>query len=208
MTLTKTDQVALETGNYAYLNEKGAKAYTAEDYETAVEYYRLAASMGCVQSISNLGYCYMYGRSIPKNMELALAYFLLAASHDDVDALYKLGNIYGNGADGIEADTELSLYYYRKAICIVKQNFESEYQYPSLYFSVAKEMMPNGKMVCDLSTAYSYLQTAKKGYEIEKTGGVHYHKDALAQVLKALDDPCFEEVRTLYAEKYDESEDD
>ena len=100
--LTTTDYFAIEEKDYNYINDKGAKAYALEDYATAIEYYRLGAAMGSVHSIANLGYCYMYARSIPKNMDLAMAYFRLAAAKNDIDALYKLGNIYKNGANGVQ----------------------------------------------------------------------------------------------------------
>lgn len=199
ITFTKTDYLALDHGDYDYINNKGAKAYASGDYEIAIEYYRLAAVMGCVHSISNLGYCHMYARSIPKNMDLAIAYFRLAAAHDDVDALYKLGNIYKNGVDGIKADAEMALYYYRKAISVIEHTLDNEYLYPSLYFAVAKELMPNGMLHCDLQTAYTYLNTAKMGCEIEEKEGINYHKSVYAEVLKTMENPCFDEIRSLFS---------
>ena len=200
-TFTRTDYLAVDNGDYDYINNKGAEAYASEDYETAIEYYRLAAAMGCVHSISNLGYCYMYARSIPKNMDLAIAYFRLAASRDDVDDLYKLGSIYKNGMDGIKADPEMALYYYRKAISVIDHTSDNEYLYPSLYFSVAKELMPNGMLRCDLQMAYTYLNTAKMGYEIEEMEGIHYHRSAYAEVLKTMENPCFDEMRSLFSDE-------
>lgn len=78
--LTKADFIAIENGDGVYLNGKGANFYRQEKYEEAIEYYRLAAAMGNVDSISNLGYCYMYARSVPGNISLALAYFEAAAA--------------------------------------------------------------------------------------------------------------------------------
>lgn len=203
ITFTRTDYLALDNGDYDYINNKGAKAYSSGDYEIAIEYYRIAAAMGCVHSISNLGYCYMYARSIPKNMDLAIAYFRLAAARDDVDALYKLGNIYRNGMDEIKADPEMALYYYRKAISVIERTLDNEYRYPSLYFSVAKELMPNGLLCCDLQTAYTYLNVAKMGYEIEEKEDLKYHKLAYAEVLKTMGNPCFDELRSSFSDEDD-----
>lgn len=194
--LTQTDYVALDNMDYHYLNNKGAKAYASEDYETAIEYYRLGAAMGCVHSISNLGYCYMYARSIPQNMDLALAYFRLAAAQEDIDAMYKLGNIYKNGANGLEADLELSVYYYEKAIHTIESSGADEYSYPSLYFSIAKELMPGGILSNDLRDAYIYLHKAKIGYEIEQKEGIRYHEPAYQSVLRLMRDPCFDEIHS------------
>ena len=43
----------------------GAEAYQKGDYETAIKYYEKSANAGNVIALSNLGYCYYYGRSIP-----------------------------------------------------------------------------------------------------------------------------------------------
>lgn len=50
---------------------RGAEAYQAGDYETAVACYKKAAAAGNVTALSNLGYCYYYGRSIPVDKEKA-----------------------------------------------------------------------------------------------------------------------------------------
>lgn len=141
----------------------------------------------------------MYARSIPRNMDLAIAYFRLAASHDDIDALYKLGSIYKSGMDGIKGDAEMPLYYYRKAISVIEHTLDNKYLYSSLYFSVAKELMPNGMLRCDLQTAYTYLNTAKIGYKLEEKEGISYHKSAYEEVLKTMDDPCFDEIDLLFS---------
>lgn len=201
ITLTNTDYLAIERGDAPFLNDKGAKYYTESDYEKAIEYYRLAAAMGCVHSISNLGYCYMYGRSIPRNMSLAMAYFRAAAQKGDIDAMYKLGNIYEKGADGVPSDQEMAVYYYRLAIRTIEEDYNDPERYPSLYLSVGKAYMPGGMMFCDLKGAYQLLQIAKRGYEIEKAEGVKFHAEAYAEVLRLLDDACFDSVR-------DELEDD
>lgn len=209
VTLTKADYIAIENGDYSYINDKGAKYYNDGDYENAIEYYRLAGSMGCVTSISNLGYCYMYARSIPKNMDLAVAYFKIAAQKNNIDALYKLGNIYKKGADGIDADAELSIYYYKKAIDVISEfPYEDSLRYPSLFFSVAKEMMPNGMMLCDLQLAFEFLDRAKTGYEIELQQGIKYHQEALNAVIEAINDECFDEIRTHWIDDDDDFDDD
>lgn len=52
------------TEDEIYLN-KGADAYQAGDYETAIRLYQKSADMGNITALSNLGYCYYYGRSFP-----------------------------------------------------------------------------------------------------------------------------------------------
>lgn len=194
--LTDTDVLAIERGDDIFLNNKGAKYYAEGNYERAIEYYRLAAAMGNVHSISNLGYCYMYARSIEKNMSLAMAYFKIAAEQNNVDAQYKLGNIYEKGADGVEKNEELAIYYYTLAIQTIDESYEEKPErYPSLYLCVAQAHMPGGKMICDLKAAYQFLQIARRGYEIEKAEGIKYHTNALEATLRLLEDPCFDRIR-------------
>ena len=58
MELTATDMAAIREEAMGYLTSKGANLYKEDTYYQSVEYYRLAAAMGEVQSISNLGYCH------------------------------------------------------------------------------------------------------------------------------------------------------
>lgn len=53
--------------------------------------------MGNVTALSNLGYCYYYGRSIPVDKEKAKSYWEEAAIFGDIPAVYKLGDMYRNG---------------------------------------------------------------------------------------------------------------
>ena len=55
--LTNADLNALKSGDSNYLNSKGAKLYREENYKEAVEYYRIAAALGNIDAVSNLGYC-------------------------------------------------------------------------------------------------------------------------------------------------------
>ena len=199
--LTNADLAAVAASDHEYLNQKGAKYYAAQDYGTAIEYYRLAAAMGNTDSVSNLGYCYMYGRSIPKNMSLAMAYFRAAAGRGCIDALYKLGSIYKYGADGIAPDAELSLYYYLQAKAAIDHAYVPREDYPSLCYSLAQEMMPGGQMMGDLRSAYHYLQDARLGFELELENGITYHQNTLTAVLQLLEQPCFSQFA-------DELEDD
>ena len=199
--LTPADLAAVAASDHEYLNQKGAKYYAAQDYDTAIEYYRLAAAMGNTDSVSNLGYCYMYGRSIPQNMSLAMAYFRAAAGRGCIDALYKLGSIYKYGGDGIAPDPELSLYYSLQAKSAMEQAYVSPDEYPSLCLSLAEEMMPGGQLMCDIESAYHYLQAARRGFELEEENGITYHRSALQSARQLLGQPCFEQFR-------DELEDD
>lgn len=77
--------------------KRGNNAYNRGDYQTAVKYYRKSAQAGNVIAMSNLGYCYYYGRSIPVDKERAFDCWSKAAAFGDVCATYKLGDMFRNG---------------------------------------------------------------------------------------------------------------
>ena len=64
------------------LLNQGAEAYqtqTPEGFKTAVRYYEEAARLGNGQAMTNLGYCYMYGRGVTKNPEKGFRRFVEGA---------------------------------------------------------------------------------------------------------------------------------
>ena len=125
--LTATDRTAVDRGDSNYINNKGAALYREGTYAQAVEYYRLAAAMGNIHAVSNLGYCYLYGRDTEPDTQLAIAYFKTAAAGGDVDAAYKLGDIYSRDKWGLK-DPEMSVYYYRMAASfIIDTPWENSY---------------------------------------------------------------------------------
>lgn len=69
--MEKWVKIAIENNDSNKILTAGADYYRDEDYENAFKYYNLAASMGNKQAMSNLGYCYLYGRSIEKDEEMA-----------------------------------------------------------------------------------------------------------------------------------------
>ena len=212
-TLTATDLQAIDLFDSNYLNSKGAKHYIDTDYATSVEYYRLAAAMGNLQAISNLGYCYLYGRDIEADLSLAIAYFKIAARRESVDAAYKLGDIYGSEKWGVK-DKELSVYYYRMAASyvlgeewennrIISWNHELE-KYPSLCYAMGRELSAGGAMYTDLDSAYQFLLKAEIGYKRELMNGSTMYERAYAGVVELLADPQFNDVRA----KYEDDDDD
>ena len=207
--LTVTDMNAISLQDSNYINNKGAENYRTENYSVAIEYYRLAATMGNVQAISNLGYCYLYGRDIEKNLSLAIGYFKIAAMQQNVDAAYKLGDIYGSDKWGVK-DNELAVYYYRMAVSYVIDSIWencktiswcSELQrYPSLCFALGRELSNGGNMRTDLDSAYQFLKHAEIGYKKELYNGNKMYEQSYEGVLKLLAEPQFNDVRTTYDE--------
>ena len=214
--LTATDFSAIELLDSNYINNKGAKAYSGSDYATAVEYYRLAAAMGNVHSVSNLGYCYLYGRDVEANLSLAIAYLKIAARREDVDAAYKLGDIYGSEKWGVQ-DKELSVYYYRMAVsCVLDEEWENSRviswsdelkKYPSLCYAMGRELSEGGSMTTDLDSAYQFLKKAEEGYEAELMNGNTMYAKAYSGVEELLMNSQFDRIRDKYDEDGDIDDD-
>lgn len=212
-TLTATDYNAIDLLDSEYLNNKGAKQYIETDYAVSVEYYRLAAAMGNLHAISNLGYCYLYGRDIDANLSLAIAYFKIATRREHVDAAYKLGDIYSSDKWGVK-DQELAVYYYRMAVSfILKNEWENTKmiswnreleKYPSLCYAMGRELSVGGSMNTDLDSAYQFLQKAEIGYKRELMNGSTMYEKAYAGVVELLADSQFDDIRA----KYDDSDDE
>lgn len=202
-TLTQADINAANLKDAEYINNRGAKLYRNGDYSSAVEYYRLAAAMGNMDAVSNLGYCYLYGREIEQNTSLAIAYFKIAAERGIVDAAYKLGDIYSSDKWNLK-DIDLSLYYYNAAAKLVINDYwDTEsivyctdlQRYPSLSFALGREMAEGGRMLTDLRVAYQFLKHAEIGYRTEIDNGAKMYENAYEGVQVFLADPQFDKIR-------------
>lgn len=219
--MSQTEYLAIENKDSNYINNKGANLYKEETYDLSVEYYRLAAAMGNDQAIANLGYCYLYGRSIEQNTDLAIAYFKIASLKKNLDALYKLGDIYGSDKWGVK-DTELSVYYYRFAADIILEGDWDKYsiryntklhEYPSLCFALGRELSKNGAMSTDVYLSYLFLLVAKSGYETALRNGDSFYQSVYESVLRLLEDEQYVEVKDecskfLNYENEDDDEDE
>ncbi|HEL9634645.1 TPA: sel1 repeat family protein [Streptococcus suis] len=210
--LSVTDYKAMENNDSGYLNSKGADFYREGDYTNAVAYYHLAASMGNTDAMSNLGYCYLYGRHTEPSASLAIAYFTLAAKKGNIDAAYKLGDIYGRTKWGSQ-DIELSLYYYRLAVSyLLEDPLEALYDitwcqalenYPSLCLALGKTMILGGQLFVNLDLAYQFLVFARKGYEIELQNRGHYYQSVYEDVVELLGHSQFDRVRHKWDDVFD-----
>lgn len=213
--LSAADMKAVTLNDYNYLNAKGARLYGQERYSEAIEYYHLAAALGSINAVSNLGYCYLYGRSCDKNLSLALAYFERAANEDCVDAAYKLGNIYETDKWGMR-DEELAVYWFRRAACLVLDIdwndpddmlwSDAINNFPSLCFALGRNLIPGGIMPVNIDLAYRFLIHAETGYMRELTNGYNMYQDAYNSVRQLLDDPVFDDARKKFS--IDDDEDD
>ena len=76
---------------------KGAFAYKAGDYVTAVQEWRSLAEQGDAKSQSALGLMYAKGEGVPQDYAEAVKWYRLAAEQGFVYAQVNLGTAYGNG---------------------------------------------------------------------------------------------------------------
>lgn len=214
--LSATDMECILLGDRIRINDKGACFYYDGDFACAVEYYRLAAAMGDTRAVSNLGYCYLYGRSIEPNLSLAIAYFQIAAKAKDVDAAYKLGDIYGSPKWGV-MDKEKSVYYYTVAAetlmdsrwldpDMVRWAKELQY-YPSLCYALGRELSPGGNLCTDLECAYLFLKHAEKGYRTEIQNGAVMYENAYNGVLELLQNPQYNAFKAKEASLAEDAND-
>lgn len=216
--LTNADMNAVVLKDAGYINRRGAKLYVEGNYRFAVEYYRLAAAMGDMNAVSNLGYCYLYGRDIEQNTSLAIAYFKTAAENGVIDAIYKLGDIYSSDKWNVK-DVELSLYYYNIALFHLLGEGEWDVEsivycegfqrYPSLCYALGREMSRGGRMNTDIVMAYQLLKHAEKGYRKEIDNGAVMYESSYEGVKELLADSQFDGIRKEYdayfaGEDYDE----
>lgn len=211
--LTKTDLNAITLSDSNYINNKGANFYNDAQYDKAVEYYRIAAAMGNVNAITNLGYCYLYGRSIDVNVSEAIALFIIASSKRDADAAYKLGDIYSRDKWGV-MDKELSVYYYRMAASyIINQEWEGRHRivwhsdlqrYPSLCYALARELAPGGEMSTNIELSYQFLKHAEIGYRKELANGARYYYESCVNVIDMMKASFYDIVREEYDSVFDD----
>ena len=115
--------------------QKGADAYQEGDYKTAVSYYKKSASAGNVTALSNLGYCYYYGRSVPIDKETAKEYWEKAAILGDIAAVYKLGDMYRNG--DLKENLDYSHALYVRAFQLALES-DDIYVYPDAYLRMLR----------------------------------------------------------------------
>lgn len=212
--LTNADMNAVALKDAGYINRRGAKLYVEGNYRFAVEYYRLAAAMGDMNAVSNLGYCYLYGRDIEQNASL----FKTAAENGVIDAMYKLGDIYSSDKWNMK-DVELSLYYYKIALVhlLGEDEWDAESivycegfrRYPSLCYALGREMSRGDRMNTDIVMAYQLLKHAEKGYRKEIDNGAVMYESSYEGVKVLLADSQFDGIRKEYdayfaGEDYDE----
>ena len=212
--LNEVDYASLEIGDRVYLANKGIKLYDEEKYSKAIEYFRMASTLGDPLACYKLGECYLYGNGVTENASIAIAYFKIASRARSIDAFYKLGEIYSSNK-WVKENKELSAFYYMHSLKELTKGEQSLYfsekvrRYPSLCLTLAKEELPGGSFILNLNESYELLRTAKIGYKILLLNGKNEYEKEYQETCKYLKDDMFDTIEKNFRKKYgvDESDD-
>ena len=94
--------------------QKGEKAYYAQQYADAVNWYRKAAEYGHGDAQWSLGYCYEMGNGVTKTLVEAANWYRKAADQGYTSAQFNLGLCY-EFSKGVEKNLVEAANWYRKA---------------------------------------------------------------------------------------------
>lgn len=211
--LSATDHQAITNNDSNYLLNKGAMYYNQGQFDLSVSYYKIAASMGNIQAVANLGYCYLYGRSVSIDVQMSLAYFKIASLKGNIDACYKLGHLYSSDKWQTK-DIELSNYYYQQAANLLLDDdlisdrsivWQEQLQdYPSLCYALGVQHSESGNMELDIELSYQFLKHAQLGYEKELSKGNRLYEKAYHSLIKLIAEKQYNEVREEYDAIFDD----
>ena len=98
----------------AQMNEKGEAAYNQENYEVAVNWFRMAAEQGNPDAEFNLAIMYHNGVGVIQDYAEALKRYRQAAMQGDYRAQFNLGYMYDLG-EGISRDDSEAMKWYQKS---------------------------------------------------------------------------------------------
>lgn len=91
------------------------KAEDAEDAETALEYFKKAAELGHIKSMTQVGCFYYHGEDVEQDYKEALHWFKRAEEKNEPEALFHLGNMFLKG-EGVEASEKQAFSNFKTAV--------------------------------------------------------------------------------------------
>ena len=111
----------------------GRNFFMNKDTANALEMFQLGAEVENAEALNTLGLWYLYGRGVKTNYKKALDLLIKSVSiEEDNAAAYRgLGDIYLNGYNIVEPNSEKALEYYHKA---AKQGDENALEVLHKYF--------------------------------------------------------------------------
>ena len=87
---------------------------TTQNFERAVEYYKLSVDLKFIESMYNLALMYSYGRGLPQDFARAGSLFMTAAQANHAPSMYYLGIMRAYGY-GVEVDYHRAREWFQKA---------------------------------------------------------------------------------------------
>jgi FOG: TPR repeat, SEL1 subfamily len=162
--ITKLYLYEIDKGNSAAMNDLGAQYYDGnrgfeQNFEKAVNYYKMAAEKGERQAQENLGYCYYYGRDGEPDYEKAFHYFALGAFDGHLISLYKIGDMYYNGYY-VEKNLKEAFLIYMRCIETMTEEAEKNCAGP-IYLRLGKMFLNGYGTEKDLRSALTCFQKAE-----------------------------------------------
>ena len=95
-------------------NELIEKYWKTKQYEKCFEGHLALAQQGYALAECQVGFFYLEGFGVEKDIKKALYWTERAANHGDWDAQYNLGAMFEEGL-GVEKDMEKATYWYKQA---------------------------------------------------------------------------------------------
>ena len=111
---------AMQAGNVEAAGMLAKNAYSAGNFDQAIQFYTTAAELGDVNAMYELGTMYYKGTGIDKNYETAREWFSKAAEAGNGNAMYYIGNMYYYG-QGVPEDRSRATLYWQRAEEILGQ---------------------------------------------------------------------------------------
>jgi TPR repeat protein len=158
-------KIAVEMGYSHARLQLGYMFEVDQQFEKAVEWYKLAADAGDSVGMTNLALLYRSGKGVEQDFKLSLQLLEKAAnSLLDVSAIMELGNVYFGGI-GVEKDSEKALKLFKKAADFPSKEKHDESAKASAAFNAAN-MFRSGHGVDKNTTeaAIWYAKAAKLGH--------------------------------------------
>ncbi len=90
------------------------KYFNTQQYEKCFEGHMVLAQQGYPLAECQIGYFYLEGLGVEKNLDKAVEWTQKAADHGDWDGQYNLAWFYEEGI-GLERDMAQAIFWYRKA---------------------------------------------------------------------------------------------
>ena len=161
--------------------------------------------MGSARAVGLIGQCYLYGKGVPEETDIAFSYFRIAMDLGDVDSFYQIGKVYCDG-EGVEQDRELGVYYYENGLAVLLENesLQEHFKHPDLFYELAVQKLLDGNTRSNLTASYKYLLIANMGYTLALKEGAYYLETAFEAVKDKMSDSVYDDVRSSVKKQFKE----